>query len=229
MHVEECGVVASRTSATFIPAAAIGRAVGCAVLRGCAGLGGGDFFASLRTISERAAAGSISSWKARRSGWHITCLDSRDRERHMPFAEGPLEQDRDVSTLTMREAVTSILVAAVAADGTLVEQEAERLNALLPSMRLFRQTSAAHLQRLTETALDIIGSTGPAVLLPACAEVIPESLRAPLFALAVELVIVDGEVSQTETQFVDSLKSALGIDDEIAANIIEVLLIKSGA
>jgi uncharacterized tellurite resistance protein B-like protein len=147
----------------------------------------------------------------------------------MPFAEGPLEPDGDVSTLTMREAVTAILVAAVAADGTLVEQEAERLNALLPSMRLFRQTSAAHLQRLTETALDIIGSTGPDALLPACAEVIPEWLRAPLFALAVELVIVDGEVSQTETQFVDSLKSALGIDDEIAANIIEVLLIKGRA
>ena len=134
-----------------------------------------------------------------------------------------------ISTLTMREAVTAILVAAVAADGTLVEQEAERLNALLPSMRLFRQTSAAHLQRLTETALDIIGSTGPDALLPACAEVIPESLRAPLFALAVELVIVDGDVSATETRFVDSLKSALAIDDEIAANIIEVLLIKSRA
>ena len=147
----------------------------------------------------------------------------------MPFAEGPLEQDGDVSTLTMREAVTAILVAAVAADGTLAEQEAERLNALLPSMRLFRQTSAAHLQRLTETALDIIGSTGPDALLPACAEVIPESLRAPLFALAVELVIVDGDVSATETRFVDSLKSALAIDDEIAANIIEVLLIKSRA
>ena len=84
----------------------------------------------------------------------------------MPFAEGPLEQDGDVSTLTMREAVTAILVAAVAADGTLVEQEAERLNALLPSMRVFRQTSAAHLQRLTETALNIIGSTGPDTLLP---------------------------------------------------------------
>ena len=147
----------------------------------------------------------------------------------MPFAEGPSERDGDVSTLTMREAVTAILVAAVAADGTLVEQEAERLNALLPSMRLFRQTSAVHLQRLTETALDIIGSTGPDALLPACAEVIPESLRAPLFALAVELVIVDGDVSATETRFVDSLKSALAIDDEIAANIIEVLLIKSRA
>ena len=147
----------------------------------------------------------------------------------MPFAEGPVEQDGDVSKLTTREAVTAILVAAVAADGTLVEQEAERLNALLPSMRLFRQTSAAHLQRLTETALDIIGSTGPDALLPACAEVIPESLRAPLFALAVELVIVDGDVSATETRFVDLLKSALAIDDELAANIIEVLLIKSRA
>ena len=61
MHREECDVVASRTSATFIPAAATGRALVCAVLRGRAGLGSGDFFALLRTISERAVTGSISS------------------------------------------------------------------------------------------------------------------------------------------------------------------------
>ena len=147
----------------------------------------------------------------------------------MPFAEGPVGLDGEVPTLTMREAAVTILIAAVAADGALAGKEAERLRALLPSMRLFNQTSAEHLQHLTEMALDIISSTGPDILLPACAEVIPEELRAPLFALAVELVLVDGNVTENETRFVDTLKAALAIDDQVAARIIEVLLIKGRA
>ena len=110
----------------------------------------------------------------------------------MPFAESPLEVD--VAALTMREATVTILVSAVAADGVLAQQEADRLDALLPSLRLFQQTSPGHVRDLTETALGLLGSHGPEVLLPACAELIPEDLRAPLFALAVELVIVDGDV-----------------------------------
>ena len=147
----------------------------------------------------------------------------------MPFAEGPIEQDTRILPLTMREAAVAILMAAAAADGALAGEEAERLNVLLPSMSLFRQTSREHLQRLTEMALELVGSVDPETLLLACAEVLPHDLRAPLFALAVELVIVDGDVSATEARFIDSLKSALAIDDEIAASTIEVLLIKSRA
>ena len=145
----------------------------------------------------------------------------------MPFAESPLEVD--VAALTMREATVTILVSAVAADGVLAQQEADRLDALLPSLRLFQQTSPGHVRDLTETALGLLGSHGPEVLLPACAELIPEDLRAPLFALAVELVIVDGDVGGGEMQFVDALKAALAIEDDVAAAVIDVLVMKSRA
>jgi hypothetical protein len=129
----------------------------------------------------------------------------------------------------MREATVTILVSAVAADGVLAQQEADRLDALLPSLRLFQQTSPGHVRDLTETALGLLGSHGPEVLLPACAELIPEDLRAPLFALAVELVIVDGDVGGGEMQFVDALKAALAIEDDVAAAVIDVLVMKSRA
>ena len=145
----------------------------------------------------------------------------------MPFAESPLEVD--VAALTMREATVTILVSAVAADGVLAQQEADRLDALLPSLRLFQQTSPGHVRDLTESALGLLGSHGPEVLLPACAELIPEDLRAPLFALAVELVIVDGDVGGGEMQFVDALKAALAIEDDVAAAVIDVLVMKSRA
>jgi hypothetical protein len=58
---------------------------------------------------------------------------------------------------------------------------------------------------------------------------IPEDLRAPLFALAVELVFVDGRVAEREKQFVDALQTAFGIDEDTAMRIVGVLLIKSRA
>jgi hypothetical protein len=66
-------------------------------------------------------------------------------------------------------------------------------------------------------------------LLPACAATIPEDLRAPLFALAVELVFVDGRIVEREKRFIDALQAAFGIDEETAMRIIGVRLIKSRA
>ena len=51
----------------------------------------------------------------------------------------------------------------------------------------------------------------------------------PLFALAVELVFVDGRIAEREKQFVDALPGVLGIDEGMAMEIIAVMLIKSRA
>jgi hypothetical protein len=41
--------------------------------------------------------------------------------------------------------------------------------------------------------------------------------------------MVDGDVAESETRFVDALKAALTIDDEVAARVIDVLVMKSRA
>jgi hypothetical protein len=51
----------------------------------------------------------------------------------------------------------------------------------------------------------------------------------PLFALAVDLVFVDGRLAERERQFVDALRGVLGIDEGMAMEIIAVMLIKSRA
>jgi uncharacterized tellurite resistance protein B-like protein len=133
------------------------------------------------------------------------------------------------ATLTLREAAMAMLVGAVAADGVLAPAEGARLNALLSSMRLYRQVPPEHLQHLIDNALARTTRTAPEELVAACAAVIPEGLRASIFALAVELVFVDGTVAEREKRFVDTLQSALAIDDETAMKIVEVLLIKARA
>jgi uncharacterized tellurite resistance protein B-like protein len=132
-------------------------------------------------------------------------------------------------TPTLREAAVTVLVAAAAADGTLAPAELARLNALLSSMRLYRQVPPEHLHHLIESALELTMRMPPEGLLAACAAVIPAELRASIFALAVELVFVDGTIAEREKRFVDALQSALAVDDETAVKIVEVLLIKTRA
>jgi uncharacterized tellurite resistance protein B-like protein len=140
-----------------------------------------------------------------------------------------LGQEAQKTELTVREAAATILVGAVACDGALAPEESLRLNVLLSSMRLFRDVAGEHLQHLIDAAMQTIGQRGAEELLPACAAAIREDLRAPLFALAVELVFVDGRVAEREKQFVDALQAALAIDEQTAMRIVGVLLIKSRA
>jgi uncharacterized tellurite resistance protein B-like protein len=132
-------------------------------------------------------------------------------------------------TLTLREAAVTVLVSAIASDGALAPAENARLNALLSTMRLYGQVPPAHLQHLVDNALELATRTAPETLLPACAGVIPEELRASIFTLAVELVFVDGTIAAHEKRFVDALQAALAIDDQTAMTIVEVMLIKARA
>jgi uncharacterized tellurite resistance protein B-like protein len=138
-------------------------------------------------------------------------------------------QGAQKTSLTLREAAATILVASVTCDAALAPEESVRLNALLSSMRLYRDVLGEHLQRLIDAATNALAEHGVDELLAACAAVIPEELRAPLFALAVELVFVDGRIVEREKRFIDALQAAFGIDEETAMRIIGVLLIKSRA
>jgi hypothetical protein len=138
-------------------------------------------------------------------------------------------QRPDLPVLTLREAAATLLVAAAAADGGLSPEEGDRLNAVLSSMRLYRSAPAEHLQHLLDNAIGVVARSGAETVLPACAAVIPDELRAPVFALAAELVFVDGRITGPEKAFIDALQTALAVDDTTALKIVEVLLIRNRA
>ena len=136
----------------------------------------------------------------------------------------------ETQPLTLREAAVTVLVAAVAADGALAPAEEARLSALLSSMRLYRQVPREHLLHLIDNSLSLVGRTAPEALLAACAAVIADGdVRASIFALAVELVFVDGTITEREKRFVDALQEAFAIDDQMALKIVEVLAIEARA
>lgn len=138
-------------------------------------------------------------------------------------------QSAELPPMTLREAAVALLVASVASDGAVTSEEATRVNMLISSMNLYRQAPREQLQQLIETATVRVSSSEPGALLAACAAVIPDELRAPLFALAVELVFADRRVAEREKEFVDALQTALAIEEATALKIVEVILLKSRA
>lgn len=57
----------------------------------------------------------------------------------------------------------------------------------------------------------------------------PAPLRASAFAIAVDLVLADGEAGAEERKFIDELQARLQIPDEAAIKIVDVMLVKNSA
>jgi hypothetical protein len=58
---------------------------------------------------------------------------------------------------------------------------------------------------------------------------IPRELRPTTFALATDLALADGRLGIRESALLDELQRVLGITNELARKITEVLLIKNRA
>jgi hypothetical protein len=132
-------------------------------------------------------------------------------------------------TLSVPDALAAILVASVSVDGALSVDEAARTKGLLSTSRLFREVCGIANAGSVERAITLLNERGLATVLTACAKALPPDLHATVFAVAVDLVFSDGRVAARERAYIDSLQTALGVDDATALRIVEVLLIKNRA
>jgi hypothetical protein len=139
------------------------------------------------------------------------------------------EHDPSVHSLalTTRQAFAAIVLGALNSDGRGAPEEKLRINELFNSTRLFRQPSSEPAQAVLERVVDLFNVHGLGVVLAAAAKALPEELRAPVFAIAVDLVLADGQASGEERKFIDGLQGLLQVPDEAALKIIEVILIKN--
>jgi hypothetical protein len=129
--------------------------------------------------------------------------------------------------LTLAEAIGSLLVAAIAVDGTVTTSEAVRIGDVLGTCHLLRQAGNGSTQAIAHRAIVLLTEYGLPAILTGCARVIPSDLRPTVFALATDLALADGRMSDRERAFIDELQIVLGIDDATTAKIVDVLLIKN--
>ena len=138
------------------------------------------------------------------------------------------EQPAESITLTPQQAFVAIVVSSVNADGGISPEEAARVNQVFGATRLFR-ASGESLQPVIAEVMSLIQRYGPDSVVALAARELPPELHGPAFALAVDLVLADGQAGPQERKFIDTLQALLHIPEQDAIKVVEVMLVKNGA
>lgn len=135
---------------------------------------------------------------------------------------------KDVETkLTKEESFAAVTVAAVAADGVITEEEANGLVVALIRMKLYAGYNANQMGNMLNKLINIVRKQGVEALITLSKDPLPAELRETAFAVAADLALADGEIAEQEKAILTKIQTSLGITEDRAVNIIEVMLVKN--
>lgn len=136
-------------------------------------------------------------------------------------------EGESVEALSAAEAFAAIALALSAADGTVDDVEIENIVTYLRRMHLFRDFDTPQFVALFDKLVRLLVSGGPEQLIEAARDSIPDDLRPTAFALSVDVALADGVIEERERALMATLRTSLGISDELALKITEVMVIKN--
>lgn len=131
--------------------------------------------------------------------------------------------------LNAQEAFAGIAVAMAGADGSIAESEWAGIVNYIRRLRLYENYSDPAFDKMFDKVFRILRNEGPAALVDASVKGLPEDLKLTSFACAVDIALADGVVEDEEKEIINQLAEALEISEQIALQIIEVLIIKNKA
>jgi len=130
-------------------------------------------------------------------------------------------------TLGPAEGFAALMLLVVASDGYLADDEIRLLNATFNRMKLFRSYSEDVMRRMLDNLCNILRRDGSEVIFEAAIATLPHDLYETAFAIATDLVLSDGEVTEEEEDLLGSLCRALDLPDNLVNQVIQVMLIKN--
>jgi tellurite resistance protein len=134
-----------------------------------------------------------------------------------------------VSKLDADDAFIALLIAAMDASGHVSAEEAARAHNIIWSMRRFRHRSGDTVGRKIERMRTLVEKHGASPVIDAAGRQIPKRLRGAAFAVAADLVLVDGRMERLEGRFLRQLAADLGLERHTAKNILDVMRLKNSA
>ncbi len=130
-------------------------------------------------------------------------------------------------TLGPAEAFAAIALIAVASDGYLADTEAQAVSVALSRMNIFNSYPGDVMKKMIDRLWGIMERQGIDALFNAAVVALPHDLQETAFAIATDIILADGEVTEEEENILNKLYPALEISEEIAVKIIDVMLIKN--
>jgi len=134
-----------------------------------------------------------------------------------------------MSKLDADDAFIALLIAAMDASGHVSAEEAARAHNIIWSMRRFRHRSGDTVGRKIERMRTMVEKHGASPVIEAAARQIPKRLRSAAFAVAADLVLVDGRMERLEGRFLRQLAADLGLNRQTAKSILDVIRLKNSA
>lgn len=129
--------------------------------------------------------------------------------------------------LNKEEAFAAVSLAAVAADGEITEEEARGLITSLLRMKLYEKFNDKQMSAIFNKLVGVIKRQGVDALVTSSKEVLQADLRETAFAVAADLALADGVLAKGEKDILTKIQESLGVPEDKAVNIIEVMLIKN--
>ncbi len=130
------------------------------------------------------------------------------------------------NALSQAEAFIAIALIAVAPDGNPSQKQASDIYQALSNLKVLNRHSKDEIQSMVDELSGIIRHEGVNSLFDAAKDSMQEDLRETAFAIATDLVLADGILTEEE-DFLTELYQALRIRSEIGQKIIEVMFIKN--
>lgn len=129
--------------------------------------------------------------------------------------------------LSPQQAFAGILLAATACDGHVSDTEADSLMTAVGRMKLFQRVSDKEFSQVMNKLMGVLKKQGPEGLIDGCCAALPKELANAAFANACNLVLADGVVDTDEKEFIERLREKLGLDNNVAKAIAQVMVIKN--
>jgi hypothetical protein len=136
-------------------------------------------------------------------------------------------EETSASAMSPQEAFVSLLIASARSDGSVSPHEANQIEHVVAGMQLFRGGGYEMRQGIFKAAAERIRERGADAVIQTAAAVVPTTLAPTAFAVAVDLMLSDGQLSPNEQRFTDGLRVLLNVERDTAAKIVEVLTLKN--
>lgn len=129
-------------------------------------------------------------------------------------------------SLSPVEAASAVLLGVVASDGDISDEEVQTFNTMATHHPIFRNQSDVNFRKMIDDQFAVLKKNGWEALFDRGALLLPSTFANTVFVLAVDFVLSDGVVEETEEYLIDKLRKALSVSDDIVQATIQIMSIK---
>ncbi|MCG8490553.1 MAG: tellurite resistance TerB family protein [Sneathiellales bacterium] len=123
-------------------------------------------------------------------------------------------------SLTLHTALISTMVIVSAADGDMTDREFNTIGEIVKTLPVFSDYNEDHLVEDARASMDMLaGEEGLDDIARKIKAVLPKKLHDTAYALACDIAVCDGQLSQEELRLLEILRHGLDVDRLTAAAI----------